>query len=71
MYKKEIKRREKLADLFFSLANTTFGGAVIGTLVSISMEVRTETIYGLILLLIIGIVITIGLSGLGYRILNA
>ena len=70
MNEEEMKRKEKLAGLLFNLANTSFGGAVIGVLVTCAVGVKAESVITLFSLLIFGIFSTIALSCVAYNILK-
>lgn len=63
-------RKEKLADLFFNMANTAFGASVIGVLVSFAMGLEEKLVMNVVVLLIAGCVTTILLACIGFEILK-
>lgn len=70
MNEEEMKRKEKLAGLLFNLANTSFGGAVIGVLMAIAIGSEEMSILKGIVMLIFGTIITIIFSSVAYSLLK-
>lgn len=70
MNERERIRKEKLADLCFNLSNTSFGVSVLGALATFAMGVEDEKAVNIAVLLISGCILTIGFTGVGYKLLK-
>lgn len=62
---KERIRKEKLAEFFFNLANTTAGTTVVGVIVSFAMEIKQDLALNIMFVLIFGVIMTLGLASVG------
>lgn len=67
---KNKTRKEKLADFFFSLANTVFGSLVIGvTLMMLQTNIEYNE-YSVVVMLVAGMILFITLARIGNNILK-
>ena len=62
---KERNRNEKLGEYFLNLSNTTLGSTVLGILVSTALNLDSENYLPVIIIIIVGLLATIGLANLG------
>lgn len=63
-------RKEKLAEFFFNLSNTTVGSTVVGVIVSFVMDLKEELALNIIVLLIFGTILSIVLANIGHSFLK-
>ena len=67
---KERIRREKLAEFFFNLANTTAGTTVIGMIVSFAFGVENKVALNIVVTLVFGVITTIAMARVGNSLLK-
>lgn len=65
MRKYKTRKREAVSELLFNLANTSFGGAVVGVIVSLAVEADRVSPLNSIVVVILGIIMTIIFSSVG------
>ena len=67
---KERNRNDKLGEYFLSLSNTTLGTTVLGMLVSTGLGLDKEDYLPVILIIIVGLLATLGLANIGNNFLK-